>query len=859
MRLFFFSLFLLASVFAGARNYYVSSSHGNDANSGDAPANPIRTINAVNEMMLLPGDSVFFRRGDVFRGQLNIRQSGNTTQPIVITAYGTGAPPVIKGSEPIDAAWSVYNRNVYKANVNFKPWFVFVNDQWHTIARSPNKGYFTITKTNSTDPGSKQIGVDELKGKTDVEGAYVSVRTNGWSVVTRKATGFNRETGEIMLDKDRKGDYAGVAPGYESGYGIILSDKLQYLDASREFFYDSLQHVLYLQTYNNASPSGLIEGSVYDYGIRLNGPVKNIVIAGIDFRQQRMAGIFLPDKNERITIDRCSFSNLPDAVMTDCAGSNSSAFLQFSNNTVRDAFKSGVVLGYFSQGKILNNTIAHCGLLVNMAEWMNLSQRCNYSTAAGIAGEGDHSQFVNNRIDSVGHYGMIVGGKNGNDNYVFQNTVSHTCLNYYDCSGIYVNYSEGTILQENVVRDIAVNPAGTPDFVQDAPAILLDFSEKPQKDSVQLLSNILSNCGTGIAISGFVNSLVIRGNTIYNMSMTGIGFMIQNPGTGKIVVPARINSNSFYCFSKSAVAISFVNDRDAQNQQFNFAVPDSNFYFFFSGEGNFRTKCFAKIDERPNVTKWKAKGFDKHGSFITESMLSLVAPPRTGKNLFADSTCSADPKAGGWSCSPMMGTSTVKLSKATDAHFSGTCVKADFTNKSGSTNESVALHLADPENRQQPAAVFAGKNYVLEFDAAATAENEFAVSLQQSDDYSILWSGEKVVIGTTKKTYRILIVPSQNGGDVNLALSGKFGKSFSVFFDNMRFYEVNSAYTSPTQIFPMFANESAQPKNFTLNGSCYVYLDGKSCGEQITVAPYSVVVLRSSCSAPVRAVKGRGH
>jgi hypothetical protein len=78
--------------------YYVSSSQGNDANSGTSPSAPWQSLDKVNAAQLNPGDQVLFADGDTFDGQLTVNSSGTAAAPIVFGAYGTGAAPLIQGS-----------------------------------------------------------------------------------------------------------------------------------------------------------------------------------------------------------------------------------------------------------------------------------------------------------------------------------------------------------------------------------------------------------------------------------------------------------------------------------------------------------------------------------------------------------------------------------------------------------------------------------------------------------------------------------------------------------------------------------------------------------------------------------------
>ncbi len=69
--------------------YYVSAL-GNDANPGTSVTQPWATIAKVNATMLHAGDSVLFRGGDTFVGNLVITSAGTPLEPIVVGSYGTG-------------------------------------------------------------------------------------------------------------------------------------------------------------------------------------------------------------------------------------------------------------------------------------------------------------------------------------------------------------------------------------------------------------------------------------------------------------------------------------------------------------------------------------------------------------------------------------------------------------------------------------------------------------------------------------------------------------------------------------------------------------------------------------------------
>ena len=107
-------IFSVARVWAAT--YYVDATGGNDVRSGTSPANAWRTLQRVNSTVLNPGDSVLLRRGGIWREKLYILQSGTAGSTITYAAYGTGAVPVIDGSDPV-TGWSAAGAQRYSASV----------------------------------------------------------------------------------------------------------------------------------------------------------------------------------------------------------------------------------------------------------------------------------------------------------------------------------------------------------------------------------------------------------------------------------------------------------------------------------------------------------------------------------------------------------------------------------------------------------------------------------------------------------------------------------------------------------------------------------------------------------------------
>src|SRR6185503_12528776 len=83
----------------GPRTYYVSSSTGIDSNDGLSQATPWKNLDRVYEAffvpnLIMPGDQVLLKRGDVWEGQIRLSQFGvKGGAPITIGAYGASGDP----------------------------------------------------------------------------------------------------------------------------------------------------------------------------------------------------------------------------------------------------------------------------------------------------------------------------------------------------------------------------------------------------------------------------------------------------------------------------------------------------------------------------------------------------------------------------------------------------------------------------------------------------------------------------------------------------------------------------------------------------------------------------------------------
>ena len=111
-----------------AENYYLDSLQGDDtANTGHTEQQAWKTISKINAQQLQPGDTVYFKRGGLWRETLVIPSSGTKDQAITFTAYGDGDLPIISGADAVPALALTATPGVWSAALASEPTQVLIN------------------------------------------------------------------------------------------------------------------------------------------------------------------------------------------------------------------------------------------------------------------------------------------------------------------------------------------------------------------------------------------------------------------------------------------------------------------------------------------------------------------------------------------------------------------------------------------------------------------------------------------------------------------------------------------------------------------------------------------------------------
>ncbi len=169
-----------------AATYYVDSANGNDSYTNAQAQNqstPWKTIAKVNNSTFQPGDNILFKRGQIWREQLNPPSSGTSGNPITFGAYSSGANPKIYRSTSYSNWTQVQTsgtKKVWKGSIpnNTNYWGLFANGNrvpgyFEDVDDNPqpanmSNGYFLSTRdgnfyfrNDAGNPGTVEIGTRE--------------------------------------------------------------------------------------------------------------------------------------------------------------------------------------------------------------------------------------------------------------------------------------------------------------------------------------------------------------------------------------------------------------------------------------------------------------------------------------------------------------------------------------------------------------------------------------------------------------------------------------------------------------------------------------------------------------------------
>jgi parallel beta-helix repeat protein len=587
---FFFVIIILFFGFnANAGNYYLSTT-GNDINAGTSPGTAWKTIEKLNSSFSLikAGDSILFKRGDIFYGSIVVSKSGTPVLPIVISAYGAGAKPIITGFKTINS-WKNLKNNIWEsASEVFGSStcnMVVINGVNTPMGRYPNTGYLTYQSSTKSSITSFSLKSSHINWT----GATAVIRKNNW--ITDRDTIIAQSGG--TLTHTAHSIYKGI-----DNYGFFIQNDSRTLDQQNEWFYNSSTKKL--QIYSTSLPTNIYVPTI-DTLVNINGS-DNIVFSDISFKGSNEA-TFVIRYSSHVSIINCNidFSGV-NAIITRGGKCD---FFKFINSKINHTNNNAIDLGGKSPNCLIRNAIIkNTGILAGMG----LSADGNY---IGIQVGSDNTIVENCIIDSTGYNGICFYG---NNTIIKNNLVSNFCMTKFDGGGLYTFISikgepaKGQQLLNNIVINGKGDAVGTTQVIPLVHGIYLDEGTS----HVEIAGNtVANNSYSGIYYHSSYNNNV-HDNTVYNNGYSQLLIACYNP-----VRPDRnlkLKNNIFVSrtfFQKTASFQSGVNDIARFGAKAN---VDSNYY---ARPINDNTTIETSINNykktQMTLSAWTAySGFDTH-------------------------------------------------------------------------------------------------------------------------------------------------------------------------------------------------------------------------------------------------------
>jgi hypothetical protein len=482
------ALLLITSQSLIGRNYYFSSTSGDDARTSTQaqnPATPWKTITKLNSFFasLAAGDSVLLKRGDTFYGSIVVSKSGTSSLRIVIGAFGTGNKPIVTGFTTV-TGWTNEGNGIYSKVISAESQtnMVSIDGVQYGMGRFPNAGTYLTYESASTNVS---ITDKELTGTPNWTGAEAVITKNGWLIDRCLIT---NHTNSVITYSN-----LGTTTNATTPNNYFIQNDLRTLDQFGEWYHNTSTKKFYMY-FGTVVPT-----------------TKTVNVASLNY----LLSCINPDY---ITIDNISFiGSIKENIKT--ANSDNSII---QNCTVNFSGRDGISLsgvGYI----IRNNSISNSNRVAIYSVGGNVSINDNtILNTCIIEGQGNLAPFYNGAIFIYDNIFTISGnsitncGFNGTNisslvktGTIKTNFLYNTCTLRPDQGSIYVTGNKTSItISQNTVLDSKAN------------GIFID----EYGTNVSVTNNTVANCVSGLKLHK-ANHNLISGNTLYN---SGSNIDIQN-------------------------------------------------------------------------------------------------------------------------------------------------------------------------------------------------------------------------------------------------------------------------------------------------------------------------------------------
>jgi len=797
-------LFTIICAHCFATTYYLSNS-GSDSNAGTSPAEAWQTIDHLNSIQMLPGDSVLFETGNFFTGQIAISIGGTAASPIYFGEYGIGDLPVISGAITV-TAWVSVGNNIFFASLNFLPAQVFAENNQLTLARFPNSGFLFSTGGIGVT-GLVDSNLSQPSGFWN--GANIRMRTNNYQWEQKIVSGYSNDSVFFQTSTINE---------IQADHGFYFDGLLSQLDTAGEWFYDTTSHSLYANAPGNANPNTLkMEASIFDYGIEILNGSSYITIQNLQFEKQGQDGVYIDGSSNNVIIRNCKFLKqgqvgvrIPDA----------SNFCTVSKCDFTDVNGMGIHMTQGHSALISNNNFERIGIIPGYG-----SSLTENMTAIECF-DCDSSTIALNTIDSVGMCGIFSSASNTN---ISKNSLKNCLLNANNFGALNI-YNDGSFpehscsIDSNTVLYTHGNVVTTPAYPIIVSAIFFDYGCSDN----ECISNNIAFATNGIELSRSTNKNSLYHNLVYGCTESQL--KISEGDIQGTTINNQVLSNIFFSLNEASDVVKL----SSSFSSFQPATFDSNYYFNPYAYNVVKEELGPQGDNYPNyytLEQWQTRrGMDlhSHSTFFHRDRYKVT--DTTSDNLIGNSffTNNFD----GW-VNFHPDTLSVLLDNSTP--LDNGCLKVNFL-------------FSLPDSVYGPS--FTGFHldsaalYQLHISNYSLKEGNIVAKCKEFSNAggSYVMVPRAFPFKDSRQDYDAIIQTSEKCEDCFLTMDLK-GIDSLVWLDNIILFAVNGSYEEPEKKSRLFFNPTDSTTTFDLGDSIFYDLDQHQVEGAFALPPYSSAVL----------------
>ena len=823
-------LFFPTTIFA--TNYYISN-RGNDKNSGIATELAWRTISQLNASFLLiqPGDSILFKRGEIFYGTITVTASGRQGNPIVFSAYGKGSDPVITGFITIKD-WVKKEGNIWQAsapgiknNLNM----LVMDDLPQRIGRYPNAdlpdgGYMRYENTTAAN----NIIDSNLDASINWTGAEIVIRKNHWTA--ERCRVIKQEGKTITFTYACAAINTTTPPSlYQGtkGNGYFFQKDSRTLDQQGEWFLDSTNNSLQIFL---TDTNHLIKAAALDTLVNTKG-MSYLTFSHLSFEGANMSAVY-NNNGEHITIKNCSFKNI---------GAKAIHFWSTGNVLIENVHTNNILSNAIQvrNTKKDNVTVKNC-VIKNTAPFIGMGSFFDDRDYKAVSVSALNNVLVeNNFVDSCGLSGIQF---QGNNVLVRHNVVNHYCRLLDDGAGIYtfVDFSKDNagenFINRVVKNNIVLNGRGAPEGsskIYKAEGIYLDGRTM----NTTVIGNTIAYTGNkGLASNNPVN-ITLRDNTCFSTSGWGAGRTI----TWGDIHNLEVKNNIFYSVNDQQGHVNFyhsgldVPEKVTIWEAIRLAGEiDSNYYNTINPVGF--VYSFAPIAGKQMLypspltfDNWKEfTGQDVHSKRPFKTMSRYTFKNNIGGNLVKNGDFNND---------------------MDDINVYGNGAEAEWDNSGKITGEgSLKIECTQPQPNRYTIIhgavgnLQAGKNYMFRFKTLGTSDCGIvrAYLRKSAAPYDIIAPVQVQSFGLGKQAHEFLLSP--NTYDKISFVIEIEKNSCTAYIDDIELYEANATVINVNDHVRFEYNATEKTIDIPLDKN-YVGVDGAKYSGTLTLLPFTSKIL----------------